>query len=308
MEQQNICGIYIIKNTINQLIYIGQSVNIKARFWAHQQSAKNTKAQDHYTQIHMAMYQLGYKNFYYEVLEECSIDLLDERERYYIAKYDSYEHGYNMTLGGEGNKYETNGRAILTLPQVEEIRLMYGARIPFRKAYARYQGVISKRGFKKVWQYKTWLGVLPEVYSDENMKWHATYAKSSSDGNVSLGKNNTMRACSQEEIQKMRQLREQGLSYEKISHIVNRSVQVIRKYCLHQEAVIPQADGSRQPRAIAVKNIETGLVFNSLKSAAKWAGITNTKYLSEIVHHKSYNKSTSGHVPSTGERAHWELA
>lgn len=305
---KKICGIYIIKNKINNKVYIGQSVNIKARWYAHCNSGKNLDRQDSYTQIHQAMYKYGVENFYYEILEECSIEQLDEREIYYIQKYDSYNNGYNMTLGGEGNKYETNGRAILTLPQVEEIRLMYDARIPFREAYQRYKGIISKRGFKKVWHYETWLGVLPEVYTDENMKWHATVAKSFADGNISLGKNNTERACSDEEIQKMRELRAQGLSYEKIANQVNRSMSVVRKYCLHREGSKPQATGKAQPNAVAVRNIETGLVFDSSRQASIWCGVKDRgKRIREIV--TSGNKEyTSGKVPSTNQRCHWELA
>lgn len=305
--QNNICGIYIIKNDINNLVYIGQSVNIKARYWAHVQSAKNEKAQDHYTKIHKAMHDLGIEHFSYSILEKCPLEELDEKEKYYIQKYDSYLHGYNMTLGGESNKYETNGRAILTLAQVEEIRLMYGARIPFREAYKRYEGIISKRGFKKVWGYENWRGILPEVYTDENMEWHATYAKSSHDGNTSLGKNNTLRACSKEEIRQMRELRGQGFSYEKISKMVNRSIGVVRKYCLHRKSPTPQAIG-RQPSAIAVRNIETGLVFDSLKQAAKWAGVVNSSHLKKVASKENPNWKTSGRVPSTGEPAHWELA
>lgn len=33
--KNKICGIYYIKNTSNNNIYVGQSTNIKARFYAH---------------------------------------------------------------------------------------------------------------------------------------------------------------------------------------------------------------------------------------------------------------------------------
>ena len=305
---QNICGIYIIKNTVNNKVYIGQSVNVQVRWYAHCNSAKCDR-RDSYTKIHKAMRELGLENFYYEILEECHISDLNEKEKYYIQYYNSYFNGYNMTLGGESNRYETNGRAVLTLPQVEEIRLMYAAHIPFRKAYARYENIISKRGFQKVWHYKTWRGILPEVYSDENKEWHATYSKSHMNGNTSSGVNNTDRQCSQEEIEKMRLLRNQGLSYKKIAEEVHRSSSVVRKYCLYREAASPQATGKKQPNAISVRNVETGLVFDSLKQAAKWANIKDGgKHIKEIVFQEKPNYKTSGRVPSTNEPAHWELA
>lgn len=303
-----ICGIYIIKNKVNDKVYIGQSVNIVSRWYAHKQSAQNINAQDHYTKIHQAMYNYGVENFYYEILEECPLLELDSKEIYYISQYNSYPDGYNMTLGGEGNKYETNGRAILKLEQVQEIRLMYGAKIRFKDAYKRYEGIISKRGFKKVWHYETWLGVLPEVYTDENKRWHATVAKRHIDGNLTYGKNNSDRSCSQEEIEKMRTMRSQGLSYEQIGEEVNRSLSVVRKYCLHREAKNPQALGKSQPHSISVRNIETGLVFESSLQASKWAGVKDRgKRIRQLT--SSNNRIfTSGTVPSTGERCHWESA
>lgn len=302
----NICGIYIIKNNINNKVYIGQSVNIKIRWIAHKYSAEHIDRQDSHTKIHTAMRELGVDNFYYEVIEECPINELNAKEIYWIDYYNAYKDGYNMTLGGGSNRYETNGRAILTLPQVEEIRMMYGARIPFREAYKRFEGIISKRGFQKVWRYETWLGILPEVYTDENREWHATYAKGVK--GKDKGISNTKRACSEEEIRKMRELHSQGLNYPQISKIVNRTISTVRKYCLFQESPSPQATGNRQPGAIRVRNIETGLVFESLTAAAKWSGTKDGNRIGELVHGKINSSFTSGVVPSTGERAHWELA
>ncbi len=45
-------------------------------------------------------YEVLYRNEY-DSFEEATSDL-NEKEWYYIAKYDSYRNGYNMTLGGEG--------------------------------------------------------------------------------------------------------------------------------------------------------------------------------------------------------------
>lgn len=46
----------------------------------------------------------GIENFSFEILEECPKDLLDERERFYIAQYNSSlkAYGYNLTTGGKG--------------------------------------------------------------------------------------------------------------------------------------------------------------------------------------------------------------
>lgn len=292
------CGIYIIRNKINDLVYIGQSVDIFSRWTAHKQAAKNPNDLSHKTQIHQAMKKLGIDNFYLEILEECDYQKLTEREIYWIAKYDSYNNGYNMTLGGESNKGETNGRALLTQEMVEDIRLAYNNHVPFREVYEKYKNTISKRGLQKVWRGENWRFVMMEVYTDKNKKWHATYAKANINGNKSLGFNNKQRACSEEEISRMRKLREQGLSYRKISIIVNRSVSVVRKYCLHQECKNLERCG----KAIQVKNLETGLVFDSQKQASYWAKCDHHL----ISTNKNTNKS-AGIVPTTGQPAHWIL-
>lgn len=289
------CGIYIIKNTINNKVYIGQSVDIKIRWYAHKQSAKNEKSQDANTYIHSAMRKYGIENFYLEILELCEYSKLSEREIYWIKKYHSYDDGYNMTRGGESNKGETNGRALLTEIMVREIRAAYGNKIPFREVYEKYKNTISKRGLGKIWHCETWKNVMPEVYTDENRKWHATQAKKHQDGNKSLGFNNRQRACSEEEIKRMRQLREEGLSYEKIGRIVNRSSGIVRKYCLFQEC-----KNLNKTKGVKVKNIETGLIFDTQADAATWAKCDRRK-ISAV-----YNtEKSAGIVPSTDEPAHW---
>jgi hypothetical protein len=48
--------------------------------------------------------------FEYWIVEECQPEELDEKEIYYIAKYDTYYNGYNSTLGGRRrgqNKYDS---------------------------------------------------------------------------------------------------------------------------------------------------------------------------------------------------------
>ena len=290
------CGIYIIKNNQNDLVYIGQSVDIPIRWNAHKYAAAHYDNPLYKQDIHKAMNELGIENFYIEVLEECNYEELSEREIFWIKEYNSYYEGYNMTLGGESNKGETNGRALLTQAMVEDIRLAYANHIPFRKVYEKYKNTISKRGLQKVWHGENWRFVMMEVYTDENRKWHATHAKAMIDGNKALGYNNKKRACNEEEISKMRQLRKEGLSYKKIGELVGRSTSVVRKYCLYQECTTDCKIGT----AIQIKNVETGLIFESYKEASKWAKCN--------YHLISKNKDTNkpaGVVPTTGQPARW---
>ena len=114
--------IYIIRNTINSKVYIGQTkVSLKLRFQNHLSAARNGK--DYV--IGKAIRKYGEENFYIELLEECTIEELNERERYWISYYDSYNQGYNRTVGGSVLREEEHPRAILTREDVWNIREEY---------------------------------------------------------------------------------------------------------------------------------------------------------------------------------------
>lgn len=95
---KKICGIYKITNKITSEAYIGQSVDIYDRWTKH-------KAPSHQKyHLQYALDKYGVDNFTFEIIEECLPQDLDERERYWIAFYDTYKHGYNETLGGQGEQ------------------------------------------------------------------------------------------------------------------------------------------------------------------------------------------------------------
>ena len=100
-------GIYKITNRINGKIYIGQSIHIEKRFRQHQ--TESYYQGKHYNKIlYQAIRKYGLENFTFEILEECSQDMLNEKEIYWIKYYDSYNNGYNATLGGENNFFSIN--------------------------------------------------------------------------------------------------------------------------------------------------------------------------------------------------------
>lgn len=93
--------IYIIKNKCNDKVYIGQTTsNLQTRF--NQHFKKSTIANRHY-KLYNAIKKYGKDNFYIELLEErIPIELLNEREIFYIEKYNSFYNGYNSSKGGDG--------------------------------------------------------------------------------------------------------------------------------------------------------------------------------------------------------------
>ena len=93
-----VTGIYKITNQVTKECYIGQSVDISKRWKDHAKCGLgiDTPAGN---KLYKAMQTYGIWNFSWEVLEQCSKDLLDEKEKYYIDLYNSYNFGYNSNTG-----------------------------------------------------------------------------------------------------------------------------------------------------------------------------------------------------------------
>ena len=92
--------IYKITNKVNGKSYIGQTIqNVKERFYQHC-ATKCSQAILNMV-IHKAINKYGKSNFTIEVIEEVESTNLNDRERYWIRYYDSYNNGYNSTEGGQ---------------------------------------------------------------------------------------------------------------------------------------------------------------------------------------------------------------
>ena len=86
-------GIYKITSPSNK-VYIGQSVDIKKRFYNYK--SLSCKSQ---TIIYNSFKKYGVDNHQFDIVEECPIELLNERERYWQDYYNViYKNGLNCLL------------------------------------------------------------------------------------------------------------------------------------------------------------------------------------------------------------------
>lgn len=100
-------GIYIITNKTNGKSYIGQSVNIKKRIQEHFWKAHLPNEISYNSALHQAIRKYGDDNFEWRILEECSTDVIDERERILIQEYNTLSpNGYNILDGGQKYRAE----------------------------------------------------------------------------------------------------------------------------------------------------------------------------------------------------------
>jgi group I intron endonuclease len=138
---KNITGIYKIVNKINNKIYVGQAFNLYDRWkYGHIWSLKNNR----HSNIHLqkSYNKYGEDNFYFEIIEECTLEELNEKEIYWISYFKSSIrlYGYNMTEGGSGTvgmiaseetkqkisdntRGEKNGNAIISSEIAEKIKI-----------------------------------------------------------------------------------------------------------------------------------------------------------------------------------------
>lgn len=92
-------GIYKITNLKNNMAYIGQARNIRDRWSDHIKAGLGIDTPGR-NKLYPAMLTFGVENFSFEILEECSTEDLNEREKFYIEFYETNNFGYNITKGG----------------------------------------------------------------------------------------------------------------------------------------------------------------------------------------------------------------
>lgn len=94
-------GIYGIKNIVNDKIYIGKTgMNFGDRWDSHKSLLRNNKHDNQYLQN--AWNKYGSDSFEFIIVEECSIEELDDREKYWIKHYKEQNLSYNILDGGDG--------------------------------------------------------------------------------------------------------------------------------------------------------------------------------------------------------------
>lgn len=90
--------IYLITNTVNDKKYVGQTrQQLNKRWLAHITESRIYSDRP----LYRAINKYGLDNFKIRILEECNVNVLNEREIWWIDFLDSYRNGYNATTGGE---------------------------------------------------------------------------------------------------------------------------------------------------------------------------------------------------------------
>ena len=186
-------GIYKITNNINGKIYIGQSNNIKRRFSEHKTKGAGTKIL-----VDGAIQKYGADNFSFEIIEECNLEQLNEKESFWINYYKQNNILYNLSEGGDNqSRGINNGRAILTEDDIRIIRNAYNNHKIRKEIYEQFKDKISFSTFANIWDGSSWSHIMPEVFTEENKKYYMIEA--------SRGEKSTKAIFSDKEVVQIRE-------------------------------------------------------------------------------------------------------
>ena len=88
-------GIYKITNIKNNMCYVGQAKDIASRWNQH---CKRGVGADTPTKnkIYPAMLEYGIENFTFEIIEDCELEKLGEREKFWQDYFKAKEYGYSI--------------------------------------------------------------------------------------------------------------------------------------------------------------------------------------------------------------------
>ena len=260
-----ICGIYMIKNTVNGKIYIGKSFDIKKRWSNHKYELnKGIHVNNH---LQSAWNKYGESCFEFIIVEECNEDDLSNKEIYWIKETDAYYNGYNQTEGGEGSH----------LP--EEVKAKIGA------------------AAKEWWSNPENKSKMSEARKGEGNFW---YGKTFPDDMIQ--KLSESHKNPSEEIRKKQSEAHKG---KKLSEETKNKISKATKGReVSEETRKKMSDaktGRKEPWAREVYCIELNQVFRCAKDASIECSIT----YSNIYMCLNGERKSAGKHPVTGEKLHW---
>lgn len=115
--------IYLITNKINNKKYVGKTIHsIEKRWKEHIRDSKKEKCE--IRPLYRAIRKYGAENFSIKEIDTGQGEELSGKEQYWIQHYNTYEDGYNATLGGDGKillDYNEIIRTYLTMHNATEV-------------------------------------------------------------------------------------------------------------------------------------------------------------------------------------------
>lgn len=312
-------GIYKVINLVNSKVYIGQSEHIERRWEKHHTAPFNPNASQYNGPFYRAIRKYGIENFHFEVIEQCSKDKLDERERYWIKHYHTYLgfkncKGYNLTLGGQ-----SSASHYLSYDEVQEIQnTLLTTRISQMDISKKYG--VSQMTISDINRGATWVDeeleypLRTKAFKTNDKGESITYQKPCPRcGKMIDKRSNFCQDCSlivrKEEFIKSLPITKDELkqllldnngSFAKVGKMFNISDNGLRKWCKNldlpthakdykQDKSQTQKQQYHPPRAVYMLDKETEEVlkeFSCYAEAGRFLGIKNATHIGDVANGK----------------------
>jgi group I intron endonuclease len=117
---EKIICIYKIVNPTGR-IYIGQSRDYKQRLRHYGKFRTNCQPK-----LHNSFLKYGINNHQFKIIEHCNINQLDDKEIFYIKKYDAVKKGMNCIVRGQNKEMDSESRNRYRLAKLGEKNPNYG--------------------------------------------------------------------------------------------------------------------------------------------------------------------------------------
>lgn len=269
---ERLCGIYCIENMIDNKKYIGQSCDIKRRFIEHKSHLNNNNHNNKHLQF--AWNKFGENNFEFYIIELCEIQNLDDKETYYINRFNTQEssYGYNIEPGGHIHKSLS-----------EETKCKISASLFGRVFSDEHRQKIADANKSRI------------ISDEQRNNMSKNHADFSGNNNPMYGKRHS------DETKKKISLSKQNISDETRQKI--RKSSTGRKHSDDAKAKISEAvSGAKHPRCRPIYCPELDEEFWGAKDVENKYGI-KACYISACLTGK---QKSAGNHPITGESLHWE--
>lgn len=265
-------GIYKITNLINNNCYIGQSKNIKKRWKREIADALNSNTEAYNYPLSKAIRKYGLENFSFEIIEECLQEELNQKERYWIKYFNSYNEGYNQNLGGNSVLHTCK----LTPEQAQEIiDILFNdelGTVSHKKLAEQYK--VSKDTIQAINAGRQWYND-KYTYPLHVSKYDPRFKKKTVT-KIKTKTKTTQPPISKEELNEL--LLENKGNFTQVGKILNISDNGLRKWC--EKLGLPVYSKDYKPKkAEKIKNpnylrrvrcIEEDLIFSHAAEAARW--------------------------------------
>ena len=306
-------GIYKITNNLNGKCYIGQSINIETRWKQHISESKNLRR--HY-KIHIALNEFGIENFTFEVLEECPLDIniLNEKERYWIKYYNSFEEGYNSTKGGQGEDSWIYDPSLIR--QLWDEGYSFGEIV---EIVGCSKGIVQQRlqGYKDYNLYTSHSrGALKAIKNGKMSHLHINEPYNFSESQKQFFSENIpvhQYSIDGDYIASYNSLSEAARAIGKVQPGNETNISRCLKDTNNQKLAYGYQWSKEKVDKLPpvpihlgklVRCIETGQIFHSTKEAANWCGLKSNSNIKDCC--RGYKHNTAGKHPETNEKLHWE--